>query len=182
MTALSRPIPSTGGQVKEFTRGVYGMSYLSSILGQGVQIKIASTASAADVREIGRRLDVAIALINANEKRLSELQKKAIHAIREIHADPSRHTGVSMSRQLYNIRADYIKMASVGWLAATFVHDGMHILQKHRGAVYDEKTAASLEKEANQAMLSVARIFGLSKNEIDSIRSDHHTAYNVPFY
>jgi hypothetical protein len=87
-----------------------------------------------------------------------------------------------MSRQLYNIRADYIKKASVGWLAATFAHDGMHILQKQRGAVYDEKTAPALEKEANEVMLSTGPIFGLSKNEIDSIRSDRHTAYNVPFY
>jgi hypothetical protein len=182
MTSCSVNERSPVGQVKELANGVYGLSYQSTILFRCVQIKIASRLGGTDVIEIKQRLDLAIALVNANEKRLSEPQKKAIRAIKEIQSDPSRHSGASTSRQLYNLRSDYVKSVSTGWLAATFVHDGLHIVQKQRGAVYDESTSSKLEKEANTAMLSVGALFGLSQVEMDSIRRDRHTAYNVPFY
>lgn len=182
MTTCAPQVATPRGLIKELANGIYGLSYQTDILGSCLQIKIVSRLGAADVIEVRRRLDLTIGLINANERRLSELQKGAIRAIKEVHADPSRHTGVSVSRQLYDMRTDYVKSASTAWLAATFVHDGTHILQKQRGAIYDEKNAASLEKEANMAMLGVGSIFGLTAEEMNTIRRDRHTAYNVNFY
>jgi RHS repeat-associated protein len=186
---LPDPIPSQDEpQAHQSSAPVsHGPQNQITILGNSVPISYATGLSDADRLAASNAISAAAAAINGAQSQLTQSQIADIKAVKGISVVPTEPyangtaLGVSVTNKgtraavaqdlhisakigTYVLNASQLSKASTGYLASSFVHEGVHIIDR-------ASESAAAEHRAYAAQLGVASAFHLTAAQIQFLKN-----------